>query len=471
MTESTPTRTQRTRIPRLCSPALALALAAASAGCEDPARPLAPPDGSFLSVDSEPRGGAITIDGVATGERTPATFASVRSGLRRVDIALDTLGLTYTYSTFVVVDTASEASVMGRLTIRCATRQCVREAAQFHSAGELRFAVNAAGPLFFYDGVDAGIVWPASTPNSYASIGVSTLAGTVQGQGLALGLGNVGNGINYWAGLPAPRTETGPIHRAGVSAWVIPMITAPLTIRGLEIAQEVVVDAGVPDVLVIDVSYRNISADSAYLAMDPSAPPEGVTYADVYLGFILDPDIGSAQESDDDLVSYSPERGLVFAYDGDFAVTGFTGGWSARPGLVGLMVVDGPGPATRLNAWPDSLDFLAGVNEARGYAFLTAGQLTMPDHPDPRVGYAPDATRADYRISAANGPISLAPGEQQKARFAVLLAAPVAGTFESGVVQPAGDPADTSRAIAVTAGGLFELADAIAQRPAPAAGD
>lgn len=439
--------------------------------CEDPARPVPPAEGFFLSVDSEPRGGEISIDGEPTGERTPATFTSVPSGLRRVDIALDTVGLKYTYSAFAVVDTSTTASVNGRLTIRCTSRECVRDASQFHSAGNLRFAVNGAGPLFLYDGGDAGIIWPESTPNSYAAIGAGTVAGRVQGQGLALGLENIGNGINYWAGLPVPETVPGPPHRATVSAWILPTLDSPLTIRGLEIVHEVVVDDAMPDVLLVDVTYRNISADSAYLALDATAPPDGVTYDDAYLSFILDADIGPFAEASDDLISYSADRGLVFAYDSDFSVAGFTGGWASRPGIVGLMLIQGPGVAVRLNGWPRASDFLSGVGEAGGYALLTAQQVGLSDHPDPRIGHAPDASPAEYRISVANGPISLAPGEQATARFAVLLAAPVDGAFQSGVLQAAGDPADPERPMAAIAAGLFELADSLISTPPTSAAD
>jgi len=254
-----------------------------------------------------------------------------------------------------------------------------------------------------------------------------------------------------------------------VPAWITPSFaTTATTIRGLEVVQEITVDEDLPDVIFVRVTWRNITADSLYRLLDDATPVGGVTYADAWLGFILDADVGAFGESDDDLISYDAQLDLVFAYDSDFDVTGFSDGWSDQPGLIGLMAVDAPAGTVRLNAWPRSRDFAAGTNDLSGRVLITATQTDPPNHPDARIGYAPTAEAGDYTLSVATGPVTLAPGESASATFAVLLAAPVEGTFVSGVVQPAGDPLDPGRALIATARRLIGLAETISSPP-PAA--
>lgn len=442
-----------------------LAGTAAVAACEDPTRPVPGTVGATLFVDSEPQGGRIFIDDVDTGEETPALIDPVAAGARRVRVELDTAGLTYTYAAFVVVDPTLEASVSLPVTIRCSNPLCLREAAQFHSAGNIRFAVNGAGPLFVYEGLDAGIVWPATTQNTYASLGAATITSFVNSDPVALGLRNVSGPANYWSGRPAPRVTGGDPYRVTVPSWLLPAVAEQGRLRGIEVVHEVIGIATTPDLLVIRVTWKNITTDSLYRSLDPTTPTAGLTYADAYLGFILDVDVGAFAESDDDLVSYSADRNLVFMYDAALAVPGFSGGWSARPGMVGLMQIDGPGESVRLNAWPRAMDFVSGQTDAAGRALLTAQQTNPADHPDPRIGYAPDATLADYLMSVTSGPITLAPGDSASASFAVLLAAPVTGTYVSGQLLPAGDPADPNRPLAATAGRLLEMADSLLAQP------
>ena len=438
---------------------------AAMVACEDPARPVPAGAGGFLVVDSDPRGASIRLDGVERDEVTPGVFVDLTEGPHSVIVALDTAGFEYGYTELVVLPADGTARVSQPLTIRCIVLLCVREAAQFHSAGSLRFVVNGAGPLFLYEGADVGIVWPSTTPNTYVSIGAATFAALLDNQQVALGLRNIGTSLNYWAGRPLPTVTSTVPYVVSTPAWIAPSVANQTTIRGIEIVHQAVVRPELPDVVLIDVTWRNVSADTLYRLLDPGVPEGGVTYPGAYLGFILDADVGAFGEAGDDLASYSADRSLVFAYDGDMAVAGFTGGWSARPGLVGLLLLEGPGTATRLNAWPAANDFLSGVSEGSGFALLTAQQLFLPDHPDPRIGYAPSTERADYSISVASGPVTLAPGDSIGARFAVLLAAPVDGTFTTGATLPAGDPADPNRALAATAARLFELADSVIGMP------
>ena len=442
----------------------ALLAVATVAACEDPARPL--PDvvtGGSVYVDSDPRGGRILIGGAETGLVTPARV-ELDDGTALVTVALDTAAFTYTYQDFVAAGPdLPEDTVNGPLTVRCTTPQCLRSASEFHAAGGIRFAVNAAGPLFLYEGIDVGITWPLSTSNSYASIGMPSFAADVAGEAVALGIRNVGSAPNYWAGRPLPVVESAAPYRVRIPAWITPPASIAATrLRGLEIVQVVREDPSLANVLHVDVTWTNISADSVYRLLDPAMPANGVSYTDVWLAFILDTDIGAFGESNDDLVSYDANRRLVFAYDSDFEVAGFSGGWSDQPGLVGLMLVEGPGGASlRLNTWPRARDFVAGVSDESGRLLLTATQNDPVNHPDGRIGFAPDDEASDYILSAAVGPVSLAPGASHSAHFAVLIAAPAAGSYVSGTLLPAGDPLDADRAIADVASGLFLLADAV----------
>jgi hypothetical protein len=368
------------------------------------------------------------------------------------------------------VDPDSTVSIAAPLTIRCSNALCLREASEFHSAGNIRFAVNAAGPLFVYDRVDQGIVWPLSTPNSYSPLGAATITGLIEGEGAAaLGLRNAGSSPNYWAGRPIPeRVGTAP-YRVRVPAWIVPQFPSSTTLRGLSVTQEIVVDQSLPNALHIIVTWRNISADSLYRVLDPVSPEQGVTYTDAFLGFLLDADVGPIDESNDDLISYSVEHDLVFAYDGDLEVTGFTAGWADEPGMLGLMLVEGPGTSVRLNAWPKSRDFVSGSSDADGRVLIMAEQGDPPNHTHPSIGFAPDDEADDYILSVSTGPVTLAPGASLTARFAVLLARPAAGTFESGMLLPAGDPVDAGRPLAATAAPLLALADSVIGQPPPEA--
>lgn len=440
----------------------------AAVACEDPARPIPDASDGVLFVDSDPRGGRISIDGVDRGEITPALIDDLEPAAYLVSVALDTADFIYTFEELVVVTADSlEASVARPLTIRCTNRDCLLEPAQFHSPGNVRFVVNAAGPLFLYNSVDAGITWPISTQNSYSPIGTATVAGLIAEDIVALGLGNVGNGSNHWAGRPLPVTTAGDPYRVSVPAWITPPVSTsfPSALRGVEVIHEVIVDESLPDVLHVRVTWTNVSADSVYRLLDPLGPAEGVTISQAWLGFMLDADVGRINEADDDLVSYDVERNMVFAYDGDFSVSGFSGGWSSRPGLIGLMMPDAAPGSVRLNAWPRERDFVAGSRDEDGYFLLRALQFEPANHPDDRIGYAPDTEDDDYIISVTTGPFTLAPGESETLTFAILLAAPAPGTFASGVLFPAGDPLDGGRPLAATAANLRALADSVISSP------
>lgn len=434
----------------------------ATVGCEDPARPT--PDaagGGSMFVDSDPQGGRILIGGDDTGERTPASLVDLPEGGAFVVVVLDTGAFSYSFQDFATVTQEFPVTVAGPLTLRCTTAVCLSNSYELHSAGGIRFAISGAGPPFLYQGLDLAIAWPSTTQNSYASIGMATLTATVNGEAVSLGIHNVGTAPNYWAGRPLPTVEATEPYRVRIPSWITPPgSTAETRIRGLEVVHEVVEDASHANVLHVHVTWTNISDDSIYRLLDPAVPAGGVTYSDAWLGFILDADVGPFGESGDDLVSYDMQRRLAFAYDSDFQVAAFTGGWSDSPGLIGVMLIEGPGDA-RFNAWPRSRDFLAGIGDETGRLLLTATQSEPANHPDGRIGFAPDDDDGDYIFSVASGPITLPPGASANAHYVVLLAPPADGAFTSGALLPAGDPLDDARPLAAAAAHLFALADSV----------
>jgi hypothetical protein len=221
----------------------------------------------------EPQEGRILIDGVDSGELTPSVVDELSEGAHNVTIGLDTAGFTYAFADLAVVSPLlPDVRVEGPLTIRCTNAQCLRNASEFHAPGNIRFAVTAAGPLFVYDGVDVGFVWPTSTSNSYSPIGMATMTGLVDGQAVAIGVRNAGNLPNYWAGRPIPTVDTNDAYHVTVPAWITPPVpTTDAVPRGLEVVQELIIDDELPDVIQIRVTWTNISADSLYRLLDPES--------------------------------------------------------------------------------------------------------------------------------------------------------------------------------------------------------
>lgn len=441
-------------------------VALGAAACEDPARPVPPASGGNIWVESDPPGGEILVGGEPTGLVTPDTVTDVEVGAHLVEVVLDTAGLIYRLRSPAFVQADTQAVVRGPLTIACTSLDCASDAAVFHSPGNARFVVNGGGPLFFYESGDQGIVWPGQTQNSYAAAGTPLIAARVEERPVALGAYNYGHTLNMWAGRPTQRsqqTDSGFVVRQ--TAWIAPSRDpSEPTLRGIAVDEEVFVPEGLPNAIIVRVTFRNISTDSVYRLLDAAVPQSGLTLADSYLGFIIDADVGAFTEGNDDLVSYDAGRRLVYTYDGDFSVAGFGGGWSARPALIGLMLLEAPDAASRvaLSAWPFTVDWRAGSGSTGGYGIVTGSPTGLEDHPDPRIGFAPDSLQSNYLMSVAGGPVTLEPGEQASALVAVLIAPPVNGAFSTGAELPAGDPADAERDAAAVAQHLFELADSVA---------
>lgn len=427
------------------------------------------PGTARVYVESDPPGARIAVDGRSTGRLTPDTIGGL-SGQHEIIVTLDSLGHAYRYGAQVQVRGDTVATIAGPLVLRCSTPSCYRELRSYHSTpGTVRFAINALGAPFLEDGVGDGILWPLNTRNSYASQGMPMFAARMtSGDTVALGIYD----LPFLAGRPAPLTVLPPNEVVVTqSPWVIPpsnLITFA-TVRGLRIRQRVVVSGDVPDVVALRLTFENISRDPLYQVTDPLIPAEGVTYEDAFIGFGLDTDIGN---SADDMMAYAPGSDMVFAYDGGWDEPGFDGPARSAPGLIGLTVLARPfGTRLVLNGWRNvsgvTPDWGGGrINEFVGLRMMSGLGSYAPSHPDPRIGHTPSGL-GDVRLLVSVGPLTLAPGDTASFDIAVVLAAPVPGTFTTGVITDPGDPFDAQRPIAQVAAGLIERAAAARTLLAP----
>ncbi len=419
------------------------------------------PGNGAVYVQSDPPGARIAVDGRGTGRITPDTVNGL-GGQHEIIVTLDSMGFAYRYGAQVRISGDSIASITGPVVLRCGLPSCYSGLRRYHSIDNLRFATNALGALFLEDGIGDGLLWPVTTRNSYASQGMPMFAARLpNGDTVGLGIYDVG----FLAGRPAPppQVEGGEL-RLTQNTWVIPpaaMITLA-TARGLRIEQHVVASALVPDAIGVRIVAHNISADPLYVLTDPLIPSEGLTYENAWIGFGLDADIGN---SGDDALSYIPAADLVFAYDYTWDEPGFEGIARRAPGLIGLTVLETPtGTNAVLNGWRNvggvTPDWGGGrTNEFVGLRMMSGIGTYAPGHPDPRIGHIP-AGAGDVRLLLSAGPFTLAPGDSAAFTFAVVVAEPVAGTFESGTPMEPGEPFDATRPAAQAAANLVDRARA-----------
>lgn len=456
---------------------LLLAGLAAVSGCREADRPAGPGVGGRVVVDSDPQGAVIYVDGTRRSQTTPDTLDDVPVGRRIIEAWRDSAGVPYGFAMRVEVPREGMVEVWGPLLARCFDADCFAEVRQQYTVNSMRFTTTPTGRFFYVDGFGGGLYWPSTTANSYLSTGGPIFAGVWSATSAKVAMGvyaypDGGVIYDYLAGRPVPEIEqTAERFSLKQTNWLLPPGTLVMasTVRGLEIKQEVIGRADVDGVLLVRLTFRNITNDPLYGRMDPM-PEGGVTYTDAYIGYVLDPDIGDDGGADDDLVSYDPSLGLVFAYDSNFRESGFTAGWADRPGLIGLRLLEAP-PGTNpiLTAWPNPADWYSGVigvvDEADGWWWLAGRQheisSSFPDHPDGRIGFAPTSAN-DYRIAVSAGPLTLAPGDSARLTVAVVIAEPQAGTFTPGQAMSPGDPLDTSRAI-------YRVAEVLRQRALAAA--
>lgn len=427
-----------------------------------------PADGTErVFVTSDPMGARIRVDDRDTGLRTPDTVADLTPGTHVIGVRLDTGGISYGVNRSVQVPQGGGVQRLDLpLLARCQTPGCLPQFSTFHEIAGVRFATNPVAMPFYRDGAGGGLVYPAASGNSYASLGSAVFAGyPSQGGPDPVSLGvypyDQANPVPYWTGRAAPSDSTSAnrfVHRQ--SLWILPpdYFLGITTVRGFEIDQRLEGRGDVDGVIVVRVVFRNITDREAYRALDGVITPSGLTYDNAYIGFAMDGDIG---DSGDDLVAYFPAQRTVAMYDGDFQELAFAGD-AARPALLGLRLLDAPPQATTvvLTSWSQSADwFLGKRNEPMGWDVLSGKGSTRTGT---KLGPVPTLAQ-DYRMAVTAGPLRLAPGDSAVIRVAVLVAPPVAGTFTSGAVNPSGDPDDASRPIARAAATLLEKGTAAEQ--------
>jgi hypothetical protein len=411
-----------------------------------------------ILLTSSPNGAEITVDDRATGRTTPDTI-QLRVGDRRLELRLDLADFSYTYSAILRVERSDEVpEIELPLALQCGTgtMACVTAARRYHDAGGLRFAASGTGSMFYATGTGQGVFYPAGTSNSYVSSGMPVIAARA-----STGDRPVANGVfdhHALAGRPIPlTTREGAAFGLTQQAWIAPPLNAALTantVRAIEVRQQVIARDDVDGVLVVRVEFRNISDAPLIRAYAPHMPDGPVTYADAWIGYAIDADIGSAG---DDWVSYDPAMDMVFTYDAHFSEAAFAGDAATAPGLVGLRVLRAPANTTvLLNSWrvcpsnqscSNAGDWVVGsLNEAKGHGMLSGSSVYAPAHADPRIGHLPPEP-ADLRMSVTAGPLTLAPGGSVEIVIALAIAPPRNGTFTSGSLASPGDPLDTGRAL------------------------
>lgn len=426
-------------------------------GCREADQPVGPGSNSRVEVVSDPAGASIILDGTSTGKVTPDLLRDL-SGLHEILVRLDRDGVTYGYRTQVQVKGDSLIRVSGPLTMRCTEATCAINYQKYHDLGDLRISSNPNGALFYYNGNGAGLYYPTGTSNTYVAMGmpvIAMLSGTRDT--LALGVYDV----SFLAGRPAPNvTKTSSQYTMTQTTWIVPptslIINSPSmpTVRGIRVDEELIGVTATNDVAFVKLTFTNITNNANYQATDPIVPAAGLRFDEVYVGMALDPDIGDAA---DDIITYDPELEMVYSYDMDFREQ-FSSGKSDKPALVGMRIISASNANRVLNGWLSGVDYHAGeATERFGWGYLSGKKSPAPDYGGTQIGHVP-VNPGDYRMSVTAGPLTLAPGESTSVVVAIIVAEPVAGTYQSGTVVLPGDPLDNSRAIAKIAAALHDKA-------------
>ncbi|HEX6694567.1 MAG TPA: hypothetical protein VF035_07730 [Longimicrobiales bacterium] len=422
-------------------------------GCREDDGPLGGGTGE-LFVSSDPEGAVIVLEDEVTGLFTPDTLRNLPP-LSLVRMFFDSSGFQYSASERVTVRSGQAATLRRPLTVQCTGAACYSRNSLMQVHGNMTLAMNATGALFLTDGNGQGLVWPNGTNDSYVSNGMPMIGAKLSGNAVALGMYDIAE----LAGRPAPVvTREGTELQIDQLSWITPLSSSATlrTIRGIEVRQQVLVDETLPDVVIVRLTFRNKTNSPLYQLLDARGAdfPEGLTYDDVYLGFALDPDIGS---SNDDWSTYDPELDAVIAYDAAFSENGFAGEGQTAPGLVGLRMLEAPsGARVILNAYntcPPQVscssfgDWHAEeADEVRGWGVLSGLSPYQPDDPSQDIGMLVPGP-SDVRIIVSAGPYALRPAEEISIVVAIAVARPTAGTFTSGTVVQPGSPQDSNRPI------------------------
>lgn len=275
------------------------------AGCREVDAPGGVGGRGHLEIDSDPQGALISVDGKSRNKFTPDTIAGLR-GRQTISVSIDSAGTTYGFRITTTFRPDSVVSLLGPLiTSRCTGQ--VNCQPRDHDNGRIGFRRSPMGPLFHQSGQGNGLRWPLGTANSYASIGTPIMAALIQGADtIALGIYN----REFMVGRPYPIVQADPF-KLDQTIWIVPpenLVTRPfLVARGLEVREELMATSDL-DVLLLRLTFTNITSRPSYRALDPLMPPSGVTLQQTWVGFALDPDIGDAG---DDLFAYSPADNAI----------------------------------------------------------------------------------------------------------------------------------------------------------------
>jgi hypothetical protein len=442
-------------------------LALLCGACREADGPLGSATGS-LQVITDPPNARILIDSNPTSFVTPDTINDI-TGSHDVVAVMDSAGAQYVYRERVLIRGIEPYVMTGPLTAHCkvasASQQACFSRNRFgFAAGNMTFSLNATGAMITDDGNGRGLFWPAGSSDSYASSGMPLIAAKVGGKAVALGIYD----ISTLEGRPALNVKNvGNSLESDQRSWIVPLSTSQTltTIRGIEVREQVLIDPSVPDVALVKLTYRNITNSPSYQKRDArgaSLGTAGLTYDDVYLGFGMDPDIGTAT---DDAVTYDPALHAVFAYDANFADPSIGEG---APGLIGLRMLSAPNgaPIVLGNYIGNSGDWRASeLSEPLGWNVMSGLGAYAPDDPDPTIGTLVSSA-GDVRMLVSAGPYSLRPAEELTIVVAIALARPVPGSYSAGTAILSGDPHDSSRPIMATAAALrAKLTDAMSLLP------
>ena len=229
----------------------------------------------------------------------------------------------------------------------------------------------------------------------------------------------------------------------------------PGRVLGLSVRTTYVVPSAHKNAMFIRFDVTNISDSADYRRVHPDVPVGGHTITDVYLAPVIDPDIGGIRFIDgttvndaiDDNATAFPTDSLVIAYDQEFAVPAFGGGYNNKPGLVGMRLIEGPASTTPRALILDSFTELTyGLTSAKATLEDSTYNVISGGRPDTRSNCEVRGTVAlvckeglnpevehDVRMGWSVGPIpSIAPGQTVSLTIAIIFAPPTAGTFTSG---------------------------------------
>jgi hypothetical protein len=436
-------------------------------GCREADGPLGGVTGQ-LQVFSDPPNARVFIDSNPTNFVTPDTIFDI-SGAHDVFAVLDSAGAEYTYFEHVNIRGIEPYVMSGPLTANCKVANTNQQACYArnrlgYQAGNMTFSLNVTGAMLTDDGNGKGLLWPATSNDSYVSTAMPLISAKVGDKPVALGMYD----IPSLEGRPVlSATNIGNALESDQRSWIVPLAAsqAITTMRGIEVREQVLIDPSVPDVALIKLTYRNITNSPSYQKLDTRAATfgaEGLTYNSVYLGFGIDPDIGTAT---DDAVTYDPALHGVFAYDANFADPQLGDG---QPGMIGLRMLSAPSGAPIIlgNYQGSGGDWHAGeITETNGWGVMSGTATYAPDDPDPAIGTLV-ANAGDVRMFVSAGPYALRPAEEITIVVAIALARPVTGTFTPGTTIAPGDPHDATRPIMATAASLHQkLTDAMGLLP------